>query len=492
MQVLLRKPLYLLAPFFAGLYSFIVIRYFSSYSTELLFVSIAISLGALLAFTDYSPLFKLLFLVIPPSLETAIGSGDNKILLPSEPVMILLAIAFAIVVLFRKGIDMTFLTHPVSITILLYLCIMLLGIGASGMLVVSLKYALVSISYVLIFYFMAQDFMRKKESNFYLVYFLYGATILFVALRALYLHSTVGFAHELAGLVVHPYFIDHTIYSACLAILLPGFVVFALKGKQLGLSVFVTYLSALIAFILSAAIFFSYCRAAWISVGAALLFYVLLRLRVKPKVLGIILITGVSLAWLYHDPLIQSLKSNHYTSTDRNSDLTEQTLSVGNISNDASNAERLNRWSCALRMFQDKPLTGFGPGTYQFEYLAYQLPEEMTRISVTSAYNNIYGRGGSAHSEYLLALSEMGIVGFITFTLIIVLIIASGMRAYYRSSEEKTKLLALLALMGFFTYAIHALFNNFLNNNKPASLFWVLAAIIVLMDLKSSRIKSVD
>jgi O-antigen ligase len=489
MRSSLRIPLYFIAPVFAVVYSYVAIRYFSSYSSEILLGFTALTLGALLAFTDYSRVFILLFLAIPPSIEMAIGNGDNKMLIPSEPVMVILAIAFAIQLAFRRGVDTSFLRHPVSVSVLSYLVIMTLGILGSGMPVVSLKYTLVTITYVLIFYFMSSEFMRRRDGNILLLYLLYGTALLFVATRALYLHSTTGFAHEVAGLVVHPYFIDHTIYSACLSLIFPGFVALAWKRRALGLPRIAQLLAAGFAFILCAAIFFSFSRAAWISIGAAFILFITLQLKIKPKHVGIAVLLLASGIWFIRNPIIDRMKQNHYSSTDRSSDLAEQTMSVGNISNDASNAERLNRWSCALRMFLDKPITGFGPGTYQFEYLGYQRADEMTRISVTTAYNNIYGRGGSAHSEYLLALSEMGIGGFIAFVCIVIFTVGAGMRAYYNAADEKSKILAAMALLGFFTYIVHANFNNFLNNNKPASFFWILIAIIVLMDVRTRPAK---
>jgi O-antigen ligase len=264
----------------------------------------------------------------------------------------------------------------------------------------------------------------------------------------------------------------------------------AWKGKALGLPRLVQLFAAAISVILFAAIFFSFSRGAWISIGAALMLLVTLWFKIKPKQVGMAVLVLTAGVWFMKDPIINQMKQNRYTSTDRGSDLAEQTMSVGNISSDASNAERLNRWSCAVRMALDKPLTGFGPGTYQFEYLGYQRAEEMTRISVTTAYNNIYGRGGSAHSEYLLALAEMGLGGFIAFVCIVVFTVAAGMRAYYNAADEKSKILAAMALLGFFTYAVHANFNNFLNNNKPASFFWLLIAIVVMMDIRARKVNA--
>ena len=81
--------------------------------------------------------------------------------------------------------------------------------------------------------------------------------------------------------------------------------------------------------------------------------------------------------------------------------------SFSNVSSDASNLERLNRWSCAWAMFQERPLWGWGPGTYQFEYAPFQTSDLRTIISTNNADL------GNAHSEYLGPLAEQGVVGLV-------------------------------------------------------------------------------
>src|SRR5690606_3017212 len=81
--------------------------------------------------------------------------------------------------------------------------------------------------------------------------------------------------------------------------------------------------------------------------------------------------------------------------TDAEGGFENNIASVWNISTDASNLERLNRWSCAIRMWEDKPFFGWGPGTYMFNYAPYQLSHQLTIISTN------FGTNGNAHSEYL-------------------------------------------------------------------------------------------
>ncbi|MGB0271742.1 MAG: hypothetical protein ACPGAJ_07495, partial [Schleiferiaceae bacterium] len=45
---------------------------------------------------------------------------------------------------------------------------------------------------------------------------------------------------------------------------------------------------------------------------------------------------------------------------DSSDDLNEHVASVTNVSTDASNLERINRWNCAIRMYTERPFLGHG------------------------------------------------------------------------------------------------------------------------------------
>ena len=102
----------------------------------------------------------------------------------------------------------------------------------------------------------------------------------------------------------------------------------------------------------------------------------------------------------------------------------EKIQSAANVTTDASNLERINRWDCAVQMFKKKPITGFGPGTYAFEYAPFQDPENQTIISTN------FGDMGNAHSEYLGALSETGLIGLLLFLSIVASIFVYAIRLY--------------------------------------------------------------
>ncbi len=149
------------------------------------------------------------------------------------------------------------------------------------------------------------------------------------------------------------------------------------------------------------------------------------------------------------------------------------------LSADVSSLERLNRYSCALRMAKDRPWTGFGPGTFQFQYLPYQRTAEMTRISVTEPISRRwpgnYGRGGGAHSEYFQALAEKGRPGLICWILLMAGSMLLGIRRYRRDGQLYW-LAITLSLLSFF---LHGLVNNFLHDARVAALVWGQLAVLV-------------
>lgn len=166
-------------------------------------------------------------------------------------------------------------------------------------------------------------------------------------------------------------------------------------------------------------------------------------------------------------------KNRQRSSTDLNTHL----QSISNITTDASNLERINRWNSALRMFKERPFFGWGPGTYQFKYAPFQHSNEMTIISTNA------GDRGNSHSEYIGPLAESGVFGSITFILIVIVVIYRGTMLYIRSKDKEIRLITLGILLGLITYFIHGAMNNFLDTDKASVPFWGFIAILVALDV---------
>jgi putative inorganic carbon (hco3(-)) transporter len=204
----------------------------------------------------------------------------------------------------------------------------------------------------------------------------------------------------------------------------------------------------------------------------------LIRVKFRIIIISLMLLGGITYA--YNQQIYEAISKNDSIST--RGDLKEHLISVTNVQSDASNTERLNRWLCAWRMAVDKPITGYGPGMYQFEYGKFQERGHMTRISTFS------GNKGHAHSEYFTQLSETGFPGFVLFLLIVFSVIGYGMTVIYREKDRRNKLLLYGAVLGLVTFYVHGVFNAFLDMDKMAVLVFGSIAIIVAADLRQKRV----
>ena len=229
--------------------------------------------------------------------------------------------------------------------------------------------------------------------------------------------------------------------------------------------------------ILTAATILSYTRAAWLSLVGAGAVYIVYVLRMSKTTVWSLAFLALLIAGLNFSYISSKFERN---TTDSSDDFNEHVSSVTNVSTDASNLERINRWSCAVRMFMDQPWVGHGPGTYMFLYAPYQRPSEKTIISTNG------GNRGNAHSEYLSALCESGALGLLTFLGLLLTVIMVAINSYQKIEQDWIRGLLRVAFLGLITYYLHGFLNNFLDMDKASAPFWgftaLLAAISILND----------
>ena len=128
-------------------------------------------------------------------------------------------------------------------------------------------------------------------------------------------------------------------------------------------------------------------------------------------------------------------------------------------------------------MFEDRPVFGYGPGTYQFEYAPFQRSEEKTLISTNA------GDKGNAHSEYIGPLAEQGLPGMLLVILSVVVFITTALRIYRRSPDPEVRMLSLSLMLALITYFLHGTMNNFLDTDKASVPVWGFMAAIVALDI---------
>lgn len=464
---------YLVSLLFVAAHTYLVIK--DKYVLALLPIGIIV---VLLAIYRFSWLFWIVLFCVPLSLplkEFLPELGINMFL-PTEPLLAGMMIIFILRLAMDGGYERTVLRHPVTVIILLQLGWILITTITSTMPLVSLKFFLSRFWFLAVFYFMAIQFFKQDQRNIrrYLWALLIPLTgiIVVVTLK----HLSLGlFDQKAANPAADPFFNDHTLYGAIMALFLPvaaGYLVRSPLRSWIKVGVLVVVMALLTGLV------FSYARAAWVSVlaGIGTLLIILFKIPGKTVLLGVAVLAAGIL--LFGKTALMHMEGNDQDSSDN---LAEHVQSISNISTDASNLERLNRWSCALRMWTDKPIFGFGPGTYMFQYAPYQKSSEKTIIS-TSA-----GDGGNAHSEYLGPLSEMGVIGALLMILLVVVSIVTGVRVYHNQTKPEYRMVALVLVVALVTYFVHGILNNFLDTDKASAGVWGFMAILVALDLKKDR-----
>jgi len=412
------------------------------------------------------------FVPVSVTLSRLVEGLSIDMYLPTEPLLAGLLLLYMVKYLMGERIDLKVLRHPVTLAIYFHLAWLFITSLTSTDLLVSFKMLVSRLWFIVGFYLLATQLFRKEKSMHSFVW-LFVIAFTGVIIYTLISHAQYGFDNQvMAHGAARPFYKDHTSYGATLGFLLPvlaGFFLF-IKREDINSRFLMVLLILLFVF----ATVVSYTRATWISILASLGFWAILKLKIRFEIVLVGAAILVGLSFSLRTELMVKIEQNRVESS---GEFSEHVQSISNISTDQSNLERLNRWSCALRMWKDKPIFGFGPGTYQFEYGRYQRSYEKTRISTD------FGTMGNAHSEYLGPLAESGVFGLLSILFVIGATLYTGIRVYFTSRKRSIRIFSLVVLVGLVSYYMHGLLNNFLDTDKISVLFWGFTAMLVAMDV---------
>lgn len=383
--------------------------------------------------------YLLLFALLPWSVEVDFGAWSLS--LPGEPLIAALGLALLWLLWQNFRHFRTVFSRKIFLWIsLAYLVWMAASALFSAQPIVSWKYWLVEAGHWWVF----ATGVAIWPALWHKTLRVFILSLSGVAVYTLAHHAGYHFRADQALLAPMPFFPEHTMWAAAVAMAFFGSLaqVWPLRWKHVFWGVNILLLIALA---------LSQSRAAWLSavLAGAVFFWSIWGENRFFK-------TGFFLAMLAAGVFLGVIINR-------------------SSGQDVSAMERLNRWRCAERMATEKPVFGFGPGTFQFQYLGFQKPEEMTRISLrtplTERSPHTFGRGGGAHSEYLRALSEMGWPGFLLWLMLVLWALWAG----WASASNVAERLAGLALLTFFA---HGLVNDFLHDGRMAALVWGAMAFL--------------
>jgi O-antigen ligase len=397
--------------------------------------------------------------------------GKIGLFLPTEPILFGLMLLTIFHQIRFNYLPKHIWKHPIIVATGFYVLWVFITSISSTHVDVSFKFLLMKIWYIVpVLLFGTYVFMDKKNIKRFL--WLFAVSMTFAIVYTLIRHWGYNFGEKEGHWVMSPLFKDHTIYGAIVAINLFILLGLYLSKKHDPL----TQITLLILLLITlAGLYFSYTRGAWLSVVVALSVWLFIHYKVKFKYLLILGISGLLILFISWDKIQMELARNSAEHTTEQFD--ERLRSAANVTSDASNLERLNRWTAAWEMFKERPIFGFGPATYAFEYAPYQDPKKLTIISTN------FGNMGNAHSEYLGPLAEMGILGFVSMLLIVIAIFYTGITLYirYPKEEKEMRTLLLFMILALVTYFFHGILNNYLDTDKAAVPVYAMCAAIIAL-----------
>jgi len=124
-------------------------------------------------------------------------------------------------------------------------------------------------------------------------------------------------------------------------------------------------------------------------------------------------------------------------------------------------------WKIGLNMFLDRPILGQGLGTFMFNFEKFKPKDYPYNWEI--AY---------AHNCFLQIASETGILGFLSFVFIIIVLFFTSFKLLKIVKGEQFHYYILSGLLtGIFTYLVSSFFDTNLYSLPLAVLFWLLMAL---------------
>ena len=436
---------------------------------------------------------------LPLSVRVFLPWSGVELIFPAEP---LVAIGVILIAWEQMRSNrsirslLAFRPHVLDVAVFAFLLGSIIAAAAAEHHLVAWKVVVVQVAYILVFYVAFRSRGPSISSDLMRAWRWYAFAFLFVVLWAMVKEGLHGLDREASDHAAFPFFLDHTSYGAALCFMLPFFAMEigrdGLKGGLRSRKVF--YL--LLTLVILVALLLSYSRGAWMGAAAAGSGLIIARWRTPAHRLAALVLLFIVFAgstlWLSGRPAVTRPQGER-------TGLWRSLASMTDLRTVPSNLDRIVRWRAAWSMFQESPITGQGPGAYPIV-----LPEHLSNTGASGPERvdpeagpyrpwPLGGKvfevradpvrdpssGGSAHSEYLLALSEGGLLLFLPWALLsLTLLIGQVLIDPCRHPMVR------MVTFGIVAYLVHGLVNNFLDDAKLAFLFWSGAALIATYDLR--------
>lgn len=431
-----------------------------------------------LSINDFRAIYYLLLFLLPLSVEVALPGGFATDF-PTEPLIAGLMLLFFAAVLAKPSIvDKELLRHPVIFLLAVHYGWILIATLYSSEPYFSLKYSIAKTWYIITFVFVTA-LIIKDVGSFKKAFWTILFPLLFTAVYSVVRHSREHFSFESVNEQMVPFFRNHVNYACTLAQMVP-FVLLAFTWYKRGAP---ERRFLWLAFtILMVAIYFAYTRSAWLSLVAAGSMYFIFRAKLTgwllgaglAAMIGFFVYMGYQNEYLNYEP--------DFEHTIYHPELGDHLLSTFE-GEDVSSAERIYRWIAGVRMWLDKPVTGYGPGNFYFFYKTFTVNGFRTYVSENPEKSSV-------HNYFLLLLTEQGIIGLIIFLALTIVLLMQGQRIYHETRDLAERRYIMAVLLCLVIIYVNTMLSDLIETDKIGSFFFICIALIVNQDIRNRRLRN--
>ncbi len=424
----------------------------------LAFLGSIITVVAFVTWYQYIPL--VLIVVLPFSVEMHI-TGDTRLTVPTEPLILLIAVAFVIRTVLFGTIKIRW--SIMNLCVLMMYMIMVISLFFTWETESTVKAIIRDAGYIFTGYYLIPLCIQSEKQ------------LKQVCVAGIITHTLIvcyGFITQLMnGIRIYdklaaPFFIEHCIYAAFITISLAFILAYQLNQKPGRTHLLLSLAGLMIAL----AITLTFVRAAWISV-ALLLAYYLFQFKHKRSAVDMSI---VLMAFFITATVVLSI-------TDLGNMFLQRIQTIGDTDY-VANYDRLDRWFAAWRMAMDHFIYGVGWGAYPDVYPYYRVLED--------AFSSGIRMG--AHNLYLEIFAETGIIGLMVFLFLIFVFFKHCIILQHRVQSEFLKVF-LIAMQGaMITYLFHAFLNNLGPSDKIAIMFWFLLGMVPTIEYLAEKEQSIQ
>lgn len=442
----------------------------------LCFVPAFAILYALIGIKKVRYAYGLLLVMLPLSVHVEFAHNSYSLSLPSEPVIAGFAILCLMLVCFNPEASLPawFLRHPVTIVTALQFAWLIVACIYSAVPLLSLKFLIAKSCYLLCFFLFPLWIFRSRQ-DFRCAFILILLPLLAYMLIIIFRHAQYGFRFFYIDAAVGSLFYKHVDYAAVISMFFPFvFLAWRLAPETKKL---LRYLLAGLNLLFIAALWVTYTRAA---IGGVL-FGGVIATAIRWRKVNLVMPTFyiVCLALLaYFITDNRYLKYHpHFRETYMHHEFGDH-LKATVEGKDMSSVERLYRWIAALRMVQDKPVTGFGPHAFYYNYKPYTLSTYRTYVSENYEQSTV-------HNYFLMMMVEQGLPAMTLYALLVWLVFAKAQQIYRRSKDRFYRGLILAIAASFAVFFVNNLFSEIWETDKVGPMVYLLLSFVVILDYKS-------